>query len=488
MKPIQAQDVDQALNAAEQRFDKCWSYLVAIKRRKFSESNVAPFTEFQPLLATALFKLSLLHGKIAKERQNRIKRKPDFTPTWFSRRMAFLDRQQQRLISAILIGRSIGDAFAWFFYQNEREFLRQHMQEQKLDVMSTGAGGIGELETARNVPMMGEYFVLHHCITGMLRLGDITLIDLNGPRVAGIGELKSHSDQPGRVVVSLSVLGDGQRPKLDQPVVPDPPPSKLSNVVDQLTTKAKARFQRQMKRIQNSHEVARKEPDAKHSLEAEDNMTSLAELLRSASTERLSAARVGKSLLMFSYGLRPAPLAKRLTGSSKTSGSKKFLKQIDNLLPRVTELLVPERDDNSAIIGSFYYNEEGAFNYLPGMTHPFWWPIDTHLLKPLIFKNLIVGSIFNPSWLFKTLEESGFDVDITDVRHPKITRLEGDMLFRAEGLWFYFRAIHDYLMGEEAIAHVLKLVSEANQIDRSYEQKRVDIHLYQQFGRTTEKE
>lgn len=488
MKRIHARDVNQALNAAEQHFDKCWSYLVAIKRGNFSDSNIAPFTEFQPLLATALFKLSLLHVKIAKERQHRIDRKSYFTPTWFSERMAFLDRQQQRLISAIQIGRSIGDAYAWFFYQNEREFLRQHMQEPKLDVMSTGAGGIGELETARNVKMMGEYFVLHHCITGMLRLGDITLIDLGGPRVAGIGELKSHSDQPGRVVVWLSVLGDGPRPMLDQTIVPDPSPSKLPNVVDQLTTKAKARFQRQMKRIQNSHEVARKKPDARHSLEAEDNMTSLAELLRSASNERLSTARVGKSLLMFSYGLRPAPLAKRLGGSVKTSGSKKFLKQIDNLLPRVTEIMVPERDDNSAIIGSFYYNEEGAFDYLPGMTHPFWWPIDARLLKPLVFKNLIVGSIFNPSWLFKTLEESGFDVDITDVHHPKITRLEGDVLFRAEGLWFYFRAIHDYLMGEEAIANILKIVSESNQIDRGYERKRVEIHLYQEFGRPKEKE
>lgn len=488
MKPIHAQDVDHALNAAEQRFDKCWSYLVAIKRGQFSEDNIAPFTEFQPLLATALFELSLLHGKISIERQDRIGRKSDFSSTWFSGRMAFLDRQQQRLISAIHIGRSIGDAFAWFFYQSEREFLRQHMQEPKLDVMSTGTGGIGELETARYVPMLGEYLVLHHCTTGMLRLGDITLINLDGMRVAGIGELKSHSDQPGRVVVSMSVLGDGPKVKLAHSNDLDTPPSELPDVMDRLTAKARERLQRQMKRIQDTHEVARKEPDAKHSLEMEDNMSSLAKLLRSASSERLSTARVGRSLLMFSYGLRPAPLAKRLSGPSKTSGSKKFLRQIDSLLSRVTEIMVPERGDNSAIIGSFYYNEEGAFNYLPGMTHPFWWPIDTRLLKPLIFKSLIVGSIFNPSWLFKTLEESGFDVDTTDVRRPKITRLEGDALFRAEGVWFYFRAIHDYLMGEDAIAHILKLVSESNRIDSSYDQKRVDIRLYQEFGRPTEKE
>jgi hypothetical protein len=401
--------------------------------------------------------------------------------------MAFLDRQQQRLISAIHIGRSIGDAYAWFFYQNEREFLRQHMQEPRLDVMSTGVGGIGELETVRNVPKIGEYLVLHHCTTGMLRLGDITLINLDGPRVAGIGEMKSHSDQPGRVVVSMLVLGDSPRPKLDQSTPPDPPPSQLPDVIDQMNGKARARLERQMKRIQDSQKVARKEPDAKHSIELEDNMSSFAKLLRSSSTERLSIARVGRSLLAFSYRLRPVSLAKRLNGSSKTPTPRKFLRQIDSLPDRVTEIIVPERNDNSAFIGSFYYGENGSFSYLPGMTHPFWWPIDSRLLKPVVFKSLIVGSIFNPSWLFKALEESGFDVETTDVRDPKITRLYGDALFRAEGAWFYFRAIHEYLMREEAIAHILKAVSESNGIETDHNQKRVNILLYQEFGRPKNK-
>src|SRR5690606_30115274 len=104
----------------------------------------------------------------------------------------------------------------------------------------------------KNMRSLGGCFLVHHCITSMLRLGDVTLIDLHGFKVAGIGELKSHSDQPGHVVVSMSILAEGSGLDLRRSMSEPWPHAPLSNVVDQLSNAAKDRLKRQMNRIEQS--------------------------------------------------------------------------------------------------------------------------------------------------------------------------------------------------------------------------------------------
>lgn len=487
MKSTTLQELDSALNKAEKRFDKCWSYLVAIKKAKFGDADLTPLTAFQPLMASALFDLSRFHSVLSKERQERIKNKSQYASKWFARRLALIEREQQRLLEAVQIGRSIGDAYAWFFYQRDREFLRQHLQEPEQNVMSTGIGGIGELEAAKNIRMLGEHFVLHHCVTGILRLGDVTLIDLNEFKVAALGEIKSHSDTPGQVAISVVVMGDKPLRGLSRTKKADFSQA-TPNVVDQLSASAKARLQRQMGRIKKSHDVARKDPDAKLSLNSEGSLSGLSRLLESSKRHRFSMSRVGNSLLMFSYGLSSSSLANRLKKSTQSSDKEYWSRKIDALPDKVTDILVEGRNDNSAFVGSFYYNDEGCFAYLPGMTHPFWWPIRSALLKPVIFKRLIVGSIFNPAWLFKALEESGFEVDSSDAFLPKVSRQEGDLIFVADGWPFYYRAIQEYLMGEELIVSMLMTVFDSERTKANPQVTKVNMILHQMFGRSKDHE
>ena len=56
--------------------------------------------------------------------------------------------------------------------------------------MPPGFGGIGETMFMKNVRMFGEYMVIYHGMTTILRIGDITFIDLKKLKVAGIGEIK----------------------------------------------------------------------------------------------------------------------------------------------------------------------------------------------------------------------------------------------------------------------------------------------------------
>lgn len=486
MAGIRQRDVDTALDRAERRFNKCWSYLTAIKAGKFSKDKLEPLLAFQPALAAALFDLSKVHAQIAKERRARISSKSRLAPVWFKARMAFLNRQQQRLVEALQIGRSIGDGYAWFFYQNEVQFLAQQVQGPKPSMMSTGIGGVGELQSALNMHMLGGYFLVHHCITSMLRLGDVTLINLRGFKVAGIGELKSHSDIPGHVTVSMSVLGDGPGIDLHQGPPATAPETPLSNVVEQLTAAAKDRLKRQMDRIQKSHVEARKKPDSLVSIESENRIGALERLLRHAPTGRLSYARAGNSLLLFAYRSPARPLSKRLANSAKPT--KQTWRGLNALPDKVLEIVIHGRQDNSVLLNWFFYQRDGHFYYLPGMTHPFWWPLNPKALKAVVFRQTIVGTAYNPAWLFRTLEEAGFEVDSSDVRNAKISRRKGDALFQSEGTSFYLRAIQDYLMDESSIANMLTIAYESQIGGVAEGPKRVDLILHQKFGRPDDTE
>lgn len=478
---IRQRDVDTALDRAERRFNKCWSYLTAIKTRKFSKNKLEPLLAFQPLLATALFDLSKVHAQIAKERQARISSKNRLAPAWFKARMAFLNRQQERLVEALQIGRSIGDGYAWLFYQNEMQFLAQQVQGPKPSVMSTGIGGIGELQSARNMRMLGGYFLVHHCITSMLRLGDVTLVNLRGFKVAGIGELKSHSDKPGHVTVSMSVLGEGPRIDLHQGAPATVQEMHLFNVVEQLTAAAKDRLKRQMDRIKKSHIEARKKPDSLVAIESENRIGALERLLRRTPTGRLSYARASNGLLLFAYRSPARPLSKRLAKSVKPT--KQTWLGLNALRDEVQEIVIPGRQDNSVLLNLFFYRHDGHFYYLPGMTHPFWWPLTPKALKAVVFRQTIVGTAYNPAWLFKTLEEAGFEVNSSDVHNAKISRRKGDALFQSEGTSFYLRAVQDYLMDERSIANMLTIAYES-QIGGAVEgPKRINLILHQKFGR-----
>lgn len=486
MAGVRQQDVDTGLDRAERRFNKCWSYLTAIKAGKFSKDKLDPLVEFQPVLATALFDLSRVHVRIAKERQARISDKGRYAPSWFKARMSFLSRQQERLVEALQIGRSIGDAYAFFFYQKEVQFLAQQVRGPKPSVMSTGIGGIGELQAAKNMRLLGGYFLVHHCVTSMLRLGDVTLIDLHGFKVAGIGELKSHSDQPGHVIVSMSILGEGPGVDLRQGMPEPAPEMPLSNVVDQLTNAAKDRLKRQMNRIQQSHVEARKKPDSLASIESENRIVAMQRLLRRTPAGRVAYAVAGRSLALFAYRLSSQPLSKRLR--SKGKPARKMMRGLDALPNKVQEILVPGRSDNAVLLSWFFYRQDGHFHYLPGMTHPFWWPISPKALKPVVFRQMIVGTAYNPAWLFEALEEAGFDVDSADPRNAKISRREGDALFQSEGTSFYIRAIQDYLMNEGSIVKMLTFAYESTVDDVGKGPKRVDLILHQKFGRPDEED
>ncbi len=466
--------VNDALSRALDRFERCWGLLASMKNGNLETESELSLVEFQPLLAETIFDLSAIYREIASEKRQRIAKKVAYSPTWFRRRMVFLGKQQEAINRAHEMGRTLGDGFAWFFYREERKFLREHLALQRPMHAPPGIGGAGELNFIKNVQKFEDHFVLYHGITNMLRLGDVSLIDLKGSKVAGIGELKSRLKKPGVLDISLIVTG---------PMITEDFVAKRQEGIKKrpsrtpLPPKARDRLQRQLKRVDSSFVGRQKKPNKRIATHSDNHFNVLDDLLSNLKQGRFAFRQAGKSLILTAYRMPNASPINKFTGrnASKLSG----LESISEFAKRI---LVPEREDNSLIIGSLLYTADGKSHHLPGMYHPLWWPLSVEAARDLLLQNVIVTTVFNPVHLKVGLEALGLEVTGERLEDWKITKQQGKFVIDVEGINFYARMIQQYMFVESAVVEVIEQSLSDGAVDANTQSMKIDIHVEQHFG------
>jgi hypothetical protein len=264
--------LQRLIDGAEEEFLRCWDVLWALRSGHPDDRLLS----FQTDLAAAIFRLSRAYHELAAESRGLVTRKKELSPRWFVQRQAALARYRDAIDRAITVGRGLGDAFAWFFYQADPELLRQHQTAQHQQFMPKGLGTTGEIEFVRNVKLLADHLVLHHGITSILRIGDVSLIDIRGPRVAGIGELKTSPISEGTLNVQIRYIlrGDAE-PKRRQTLHTA---SAAGNNSPQLDPQVLRRLQRQVKEIDT---VLRSGPMENSNVITSSDPTHAAELSRS---------------------------------------------------------------------------------------------------------------------------------------------------------------------------------------------------------------
>lgn len=163
-------ELKKLLDQVEKKYLSCWKILSSLKTKP-DRSIVL----FQGILCEALLNLSNGYRAINQVRQDLIQRKLHLSKDWFSKRQRVLARRQKEIVEAIGIGKVLGDAFVWFFFHNDRDLLEKHSKHQHTLHMPPGYGGIGEMTLMKNIKMLGEYLVIYHGMTTILRIGDISL-------------------------------------------------------------------------------------------------------------------------------------------------------------------------------------------------------------------------------------------------------------------------------------------------------------------------
>lgn len=475
-KPITRNDVRGCVERAGMEFDKCWEYLCDIKFRRFSGGSLDCLTQFQTVLAEALLSLNRQHRRISREKKRLIAKKDTLDYSWFSSRMKLLADHQRVVRTSINVGLSLGDAFALFFYRNNPRHLSDHLKEQRIELGPTGIGAIGEIEFIRNTVVLQGYFIVFHGITTALRLGDVSLIDLETFQVAGLGEIKSHSTQPGVVQVQLNIIGPGLDPENFKALGENSPAEPIPWVSESLIPKQKARFKRQMTKIVDSLQNLHPEnPKPALSMISEYGFDALEKTLSQATSQRMAYEVFDDCLLICAFKSRSRSWWGRIS-RDHTEQQPRLLEGIEE---EVKSLFLSTRKDNALLVDSLYYSDEGAATPLPGMMHPLWWPIDITLLKEITFLKTLAITIYNPAHLVSQLEADEYRISGSHPRNLSAEKKKGGRVLRIDNLHPYMRMMQRYLYPKKTILEILRKVENSAAEHAGEGPVRIDVDMRQ---------
>jgi hypothetical protein len=438
--------VRACIDDAEKAFTQCWQTLVAMKSLK---PDAKEMFQFQPTLATALFKLDEMYRRLTEARKRLIRDKASHPAAWFERRMRSSDKDLKGLRSAMDVGRSLGDAFAWLFYKQDQPLLERHFKQPLNPHTPAGIGGIGELEFVRQARPVG-FFMLYHGITTFLRIGDVSFYDFASGRISSIGELKSTPIEPGRLTVTVHVTGKiGDK-------IPFVSSTSKSEVTEPLPTRAGHRdFEDRLKKqLKIAAELSRSEgASGKACLLDAYHMNEFGLFARELSERGIAYQQVGQGLLIAgAVAFRGRSLAGRIF--SKTS-EKSVLKRMQKITQHVTALADPTLPDNS-----IHFSELDNRVRL-GWPPLFWYPCEADFLEALYFQRLMLATVYNPAHLFKRLRALGYQVVLEAAKDGgppavKVTKKSPNgVMMRVEHFDFFLRLIQHRFMREERIVEML---------------------------------
>jgi hypothetical protein len=478
---ITKSQIKQVINRAEAEYTDCWAFLASMKQGKLLQTPRMSITLFQSRLAATIFDLSRSYLEIARESTQRISNRNAYAKHWFSARMRFLSEQQELLNSTIAIGKGMGDAFAWFFYQRDRHYLAEHLAQPELFHVPSGIGGAGELEFVRHVSHFQGYFLIYHGNTNILRLGDLTLIDLKTFRVAGIGELKSNIVDNGKIEISMLISGPHINLKTTHAETRSQEPSsrKQIDIAAGLRPSARDRLRRQIQKIKTSYKTLASSPHKKLAIENDGYFEVLKDLVASLAPGKVSYRQAGKGLLLFGYREKRKTLYKKLSSPSNADWARK----LSGVETYARDIIASDRDDNSIIIGTLYYGSDGKkTHHTPGMSHLMWWPLDVETIKGLVFHDIIVFTILNPVHLISAMERVGFKVEEISKLKYKISKRRDGIEIQVDGMDYYLRMIQQYLFSEDAIVSLITEVERQISNPKTGGPQRIEMLIEQRFG------
>lgn len=455
--------VSKLIDEAETKYRTSWSILRRIREREpFSAQDMLGV---QPPLAEAILSLSRLHHQIRQDERALINRKARLQSKWFRDRMALLARYREAVSEAIGVGRMIGDSFAWLFYRNESDLLARHLTEQANHFSPPGVGGVGEVAFISRVPLISGLFVLSHAITSFLRLGDVSLINLETWKVQAIGELKSARVRESEYQVKIVLMGqkDSVLKIVDQLGSPTAGLSPMP-----LSPGQKAQLKKQMKRVGSSLS-ADKTSSGLEKVGVTTTVSSLKAVYEDLRTARIAYRRAGDGLLILGIKGRRSSLSRRLLAPSVTP-------DLAALPDFALGIMDRESKENSLHYSLIFYSETGKPYIMPGVAPLFYWHLPVDCIERIIFHDLIILSIYNPLHLIKKLRSRGFNVQ-QERDKLKISRRVGRHIAELEHTAYFLFLITHYFFDEDSVADLIVKASEALPAPPPEEGIRVDLRF-----------
>jgi hypothetical protein len=459
----------RTLQETEAAFEFCWGVLASIRDGVPDSKAVEDFLDYQYRLAEILFRLDGANRRIEEKRMNLVREKNRVDQAWFHKRIKRLGGFQHAIGDLIDIGRALGDAFAWFFYREEQDLLRQHLSHERITEFPEGVGAKGELEFIRNTKGANGQLLLYHGVTTILRHGDVSFVDLETLRVSCLGELKSRQARPGELEITVHLVGPRDRPKpIDMSQLP-----RRAGAPDPMPPDMVDRFRRQIKGMADSFTPVQKNENL--GITEEGYLAGLRRVGQQLRGQLAVYDRCGEGLLLAGYRVCQEPGLRCLL---TTKFDAELVRGIEDHVPALVDQARRENplDENSLIIG---YIDTRSFH---GMVPVFWWPIDLELAKEIYFRRVAVVTVFNPAPIIRRLRVEGFEISrVGKSRRYKVTKRIGDLRLEIGDLDYFTRMVQDSLLGEDAIVELFRRVAAIAASGRVEPFTRIDLDIRQQF-------
>lgn len=399
---ISEDNVKQVLDSADKSLHECFDMLMQFRQAKRSLNKA--ILQFQPLLAETLFNLMEFYNKLSHEKRILIDSKSNFSKEEFSKEMARNGCFMKAIRSAIEIGKSMGDAFVWFFYRDNREDLEKHFEHEGTGLYVGGIGGRGELEFIKQSLMIDGFYVLYHGITNILRIGDFSLYDFcHG--IVGLGELKTRKEGN---KLQISGIISAKAPIHN----PNDSERKQGSFEEQLA-QLKKNFPTIERQIRTQTDfLETKKVDASATFRSSYEY----DILNLLTPQNLFSLSSDKSLMLLATWSKYKTLYELLTEEEEFPGLP-----TDKFTDAAKSMIVSELPYNQINIGRLT-------TVVTVLSIPIlWWDIDEQICEDIYFRRVEITTIFNPAKLLNYFAEDGFSItELGELNKIKLKKITGD--------------------------------------------------------------
>ena len=444
------------IDRAGAKFEWCWNAFSKHKEATTDSSIGRDLVAVQNELISAQWMLNVQYRAIVQEKERLIAGKQKYQGTWFSRRMARLDHYLKAIKSAIGIGKTIGDGYAWIFYHHDVHLIEQHFRRQPQTNLPPGVGGIGERAFVEKLQGFNKHFVLYHGITSFLRIGDVSFINLKTARVASIGEIKTKRIAEDKYEITLGCLY-GESFNFPSGAFGQKRPESE----EQMPQATKDRFRRQMDEMARAFSSSKEwEGQTPTKVTGSIYFDELDQAITKSRQSGFCYQKAGNSLLIGAIHLRE----RKLSGRLLSSNIENLQEGLDAVKEHNSSIGNNSLSDNCLFLSTLGFGTDGLPIVAPGTIPLFWWPIKRENLHDLVFGRVVILTMHNPAHFWELLRQNGFVVNVNSRgRLVTATRTEGKRVARLENM-DYFRGLSgQFLLSDESVMRLVeKMIKSAD--------------------------
>jgi len=467
-------EIRAVFDQAQTAFAACWNVLANMRAEESPETFGRELLDFQPRLAEALCDLDRSDRELERGKDELVKQKSQLPQAVFVEEIKRLGRYQEAVAGASRLGKTLGDAFAWFFYQNDLSKLYAHLKHEPITEIPTGTGHRGESAFINSVKLVDGHLVLYHGITTILRHGDVSLVDLNTFRVTALGELKSRAN-PTNGADDLEVMLHLVSPK----EAPLPASFRCAPVAqkrqDPFPADLVERLHRQLQGMAESFEpLATKD---KLKVEQPNYYPSLMAIARALEESPIAFEACGDGLLL--VGLRTndqASLFEKLLGSRFDA-----MARLHGIEEHVRPLIDPTQggrvdNANRLDIGIF------GMTTLPGTTPLCWCPtIEPAFIRRVLFQDVTIVTVYNPAHLVRKLRDKGFTVKPLKNGSFDVRKIVGGAEMSLHGFDHFRRLVQEHLVSEDVVVDTMSHVHDIVADGKVGLKAKIPLYISQEF-------